>query len=1521
MPLPRRDYLEFLFNNGRGVRTDQIAGANIESVIEDEISGIVRVTGVLADGTPVTHQLDGSLLINAAPDQSPQPVAHTASFTSRRLWWDGVTLKRVARTPGHGVVVSWPEYADANYRGASHYVPDNFVVGQHYYNLDAHNFVYRILQNGVARNIGGTPAGFRGPVRDQAAAERLVSGNGQLFEWSETVYRSSGYVAEANEVFFWESVFGEPNELDQDESENATSDVQGTISGRRLAQAVAAFSPFTDVEKDILDDLSRITFPHPEDDWSIRQTYSARDFFANDRSTFLSLGWDADNRLRALSGDGHVGRLGGHNQGRVYDGSDRLRGGLISGDSWLFMRDSGAASLVERTLVNGGDATASYMLSSHYFSVFADPDSGTLIGLLRRLSATQLEIALFDYDADASTLVSNASFTIESTAIDTALGDDFVPLTDVHRESASGAYQDVSGAILEGDRLYLILTDIRKDDGHTASVLIGFTLAGTPNNRTLTVLAENAVDELPISDELTSGILPLEADELFLARPLSVYRLSPPTGVDVSGKADTDLQNVDDNLTLGEQQAVRDKLAAASQGDLTLAGNAITANQGAIAANANAVTAAAAAAVQAANSPVRANDDPENVAAAASAGTNAAVARRDHVHALPTDDTLEFNPVSGDLGVSIHDVVQHLQESIRYFTNSIDHPADPGGHSAGQMFRTGPFPTTISRVQAQIDVLVGHPSYAARIYHVNSDREVLEFLGESGHFVPLSNNPHSYDFSVDDGIGIPIPESSFIVILFHAVGGVLIPLRTGDEASDSPGKSYQDANRDFNMVHSVVYEHVHPSVGDSTVSHGDDDHIRGNIKIFYDIAYDHGALLGGSKANTDLQNVDEDLTDAEKETVRTRIGAGAEGTSGSAATARVAGVLDITDDDEWVETANYTDTTELVGADRTARYMSWFDGALYLADAAGNVNTRDIGAAITGMARGDGLFVTAEGNNLVSRGAVDLAQLDSTVHGARIAVAVQQDNPTKFWSLVPNVGNTLMAVREATVPADGTIGAESVRHTFTVAAVNAALGDRYFDATSIFTADGNGIVDLHVVSASEFWIIFAGLPLAHDLTTSFTVMIRAEPVQGGSTWQLVADSVQEFARDDGRSFVRLGDGLVYLGLAGGGVARYENRARRAEVYREHQQDGLRRITESERDAGTEDGVREMSPTDVHDMIDTHGGGGGDAGDAAFAREVIFQDSSDRAVVVSNGTPIVLDLDRQPVAGSDLRIEFRENSGSTTTPVNATYLVDPIPADVWLDLDPISSTPTIPDNMMAFILKRPTAQFTTSGLVTYLWVGRTATGQLVMRCGAAVELNLAFRITVREILPSGGGSSQQQSGGGRILRTRSVVAADTLIAANNYGFDLSGDGQIALGRYALNPTPRSDIFDFVATIRVGGRAGFPMRLSREQFDYVGEYDLQDTWPFGGTGGGSWGNVSEIPCAMLYGNHRSEGVVKTQLKPQRQQINWSISGTDPATTILFFFSYNSAGRIDFVEIIVFTDQVVEIEGIHFHYWEDA
>ena len=1741
MAITLSDYLRFPFNGGRGIRTDQLNGAIVQSITEDGVA-----TLVLADGSPETVTLSRDVV-----RESRDPDA--ADYAARLLFYDGIELRKVIRipVPGHNRVVTFAEnnldisllgtgiYADRNAASAANPFATR-PTGRRYYNRSLARWeLWQVGQYWDTRRSIAEPQSAEGSLwigewPTSVAASHHASRVGQITSYPDDageyiLHRVATIVSGTEDGFRYEldplfSLYA----LENPDIDNAESDVQGTLSGRTLARGVQEHERFTDVEQDILDDLGRITFPHPTDDWQVRQTYAVRDFFDDRAETFLSLGWDTNNRLRALSSAGRVARLGRHDQGRIYDGSERLRAGLISGDHWLFLRDNTVhgGSDIERAPVDGGDSAVEFEINSiRYFSMFADPDSGTLIGILRRINDTDMEVGLLAYDSVAGTVTAEDTITLTRAHIDAALGADYAPLTDIHRESAGGTYQDVAGAMLEGDTLYLLLTDIRKTDGHTTSVLVGFTLAGTPNNRTLTVLTENAVDELPISDELTSGILPLEADELFLARDTAAYRLSPHTEGSLSDKANKDLGNVDSDLTGAEQQAVREKLAAASQADLTLAGNAIEANAAAAAAAAATASSAGELATAAANSPARSDDNPENVGAAADPGTNAAVARRDHTHALPTDSTLEFDSVSGDLGVNVHDVITHLQQSIRYYTDSIDHPADPGGHSAGQMYRTGPFPTTISRVQSQIDVLVGHPSYAARIYQVDSDRNILEFLGESSHFVPLSNNPHSYDFTVDDDIGIPIPPSSFIVILFHAVGGVLIPLRTGAEASDSPGKSYQDANRDFNMVHSVVYEHVHPSVGDDTESHGDDDHIRGNIKIFYDIAYDHGSLLGGTKANTDLQNIDEDLTEAEQQAIRTRIGATGGGnlvvaSSVTQPNSLIQGgtprfrlnvntpgngepldgeILKFRFDGPFVNMVGSTtysfatfsvslflNNTDLFSTDREGAFV-YPDGR--------SVRGDDFPAGVDAYAlkTPDGYVWLTSGDLLSGiESTVDADDVDDVDEVAVIRHTVGQD-PTRRLPIAGlrevmtsrlnfanrNLDNITLADKDArdehrvaigvTPPfkdfpfgsgellgdvfAGGTSnisGATAFRNSlygidsgFTPARLVridtgdprndngpygsigdlpdgiddpqslVALGDRLYiingnttnaglwrvnpddpdDISGDFGRVGSfpaGLSnprgafpaneDIYIVQgnanpeADDLWRVneFDPDSLANPLGLQYSLPSN---ITGAPTSGVFHDAYAYLVTGAGRQLFRVDpDNLSHgqfttpdnrFGLVGelpipdtetvtamaslGGVLYvftggelWAKSVGNVELTRFKANADLQNISD-----GLTDDEKQVVRTRIGaaDADHSHPGGGGEpAALAGNTAETLFDNRllTETALSVLAGNvdwarTIDFGFTRALVEADDdkdLRIRFQITQGGQIR-----HFSELVPADIFRIMPEYTASSGSIMPTTGHILLRGadgrTARTATS-LFSRLNIGvrqRTAAGEDALRVLLSSSGNVHVAATnirgIIELVPrlenltitGGNGNPQQQSGSGRILRTRSIVAADTLIAANNFNFDLSGDGQIALGRYALNPTPRSDIFDFVATIRVGGRGGIPIRLSREQFDYVGEYDLQDTWPFGGTGGGSWGNVTEIPCAMLYVNHRSEGVAKTQLKPQRQQIGWSMSDPEPATTILIFFSYNSSGNVDFVEMIVFTDQVVEIEGVHLHYWEDA
>ena len=1346
---------------------EDLDGAFVKSVAGDDSTGVITIT--FQDGTTGENRVTAFNVLGAPASVFVDAIRYglivfqdrlptESDFAHRRMFFDGITLRKIRRTPvpGHDRVVVFrqdnlgiSQYGTGIYvnRQAADDVPGTPSIGERYYNRNqAH---WEIWEAGnywdtsqfIAAPVDAQGRLWVGEFNNEAAAAAQADRADEIAAYPDddgiyVLHRVVSVTAGTEDGFRYElepvlEVFALSNaEVDDDES-----DVQGTVSGRTLARAVGQHERFTEVEQEILDDLSRITFPRPTDDWAIRQSYNTRDFFADRYATFLSLGWDTDNRLRALSADGHVARLGGHNRGRIYDGGDRLRAGLISGDHWLFLRDNEThgGSDIERAPVNGGDSAVEFEINTiRYFTMFADPDSGTLLGILRRISADDMEVGLLAYDAAQGTVTAEDTITLTRAHINAALGADFASLTDIHRESAGGAYEGVAGAVLEGDTLYLLLTHIFKTDGHTTSALVGFTLAGTPNNRTLTVLAENAVDELPIPDELTSGILPLEADELFIASDTAAYRLSPPEEIDQSDWDETDsdshayIKNTDEpkaqltdiaNLErktgdlivhttrtwtdaadaevtgfAGRPASLADITGETYHGSLTqgaaedyivvriplandlrdyrvnqtgtsyehnwqnlelidtdatfryggtfthvVGGSTIRAQYSAeqvhtsyrgdigldrptaqeIADGTSVDPAASSVSdiVAIGNVHTRhslADSDPEDVGETASEGTGGAVSRVDHVHRFPHDNTIDYDDANEQFGVSVHDVTEHLQESVQYYADSPYDYSQGGGESEGQVYTTSAFDKTITRVRIRLVPAFPSTRYEARILQVHDDNRVHSLLGTSQFRTLDAGGSHHFDFVASTGeVGIPIAGGTRIAVILSRLGGGNAGLNRGTESSSSPRGSYDDARHDFVQQNSVVYDSDNPPVDHGTHSHGDSNDIRGNIEIFYILHYDHGHLVGD-----------------------------------------------------------------------------------------GNINA---------------------------------AHIDS----------------------------------------------ESA------------------DDGQVLTADG----------------------------------------VGGSAWE--------------------------------------------------------------------------------DAPAPAGGGSG-----AFARSVLFEDTTDR-VAVGNSVAVILDLDSQPASGSDIEIQFRENSGSTTIPANAVYPIIQLPADTWMGLDPIVGTETNTDGMYAGVFKRPNNSFVTTGLVSYCWVGRTALNQLVLRVSSASEFDLEFRIRVREVQPSGGGSSQQ-AGGGQNLTRSTVVSGNLLSATNALTFDVAGSGVLAVGNYSINPIPILDLFDLVATIRVGGRAGYSMRLSREQFFYVGETQesVAGAWPFGGSGGGSWGNVSELPCAMLSVDHRSEGAVKTQLRPQRQQLGWNIGGTNPRAAILFFFDFDAGDtNLTNVRLVAFSDQIVEIEGIHIHYWQGS
>ena len=1214
-----------------GLSIGFLVGTFVKSVVENELTGSITITYQDAGGANQVSTLESSLITNAERHDLNSIMgllAKTADLqveVTAREWGDVTDLAQ-------GGFVS----EDAGNLGPVHAAALAYVLAKTATAGDSNNdYVYiRIPSTRDSRDYRIRQDGSLGEFF-------ITSWDHVGTEGSFDYYRSRHNLFQSYTVT-----------IQYDAATAAQTHYRGKTDWANIENKEERF---TEVDQEILDDLSRITFPHPTDDWQIRQTYSVRDFFADRYATFLSLGWDADNRLRALSGDGHVARLGGHDRGRIYDGSDRLRAGLISGAHWLFLRDNEVhgGSDIERAPVDGGDSAVEFEINSiRYFSMFADPDSGTLIGILRRISATDMEVGLLAYDATAGTVTAEDTITLTRAHIDAALGADFLPLADIHRETAGGAYQDVAGAILEGDTLYLLLTDILKADGHTTSALVGFTLAGTPNNRTLTILAENPVDELPIADELTSGILPLEADELFIARDTAAYRLSPPVVSDIDASDVTvDTSNFNGKLASTDDtlQKVADKVddfifASGGGGtpawtDVTGRPNRPSAAELLAGTNTDEAVPSVSDVVALVNNHrlIRSNADPENVGNEALEGDAAEVSRRNHGHRFPHDGTIQYDADNAQFGVSVHDVIEHLQESVQYYTGTPYDYSQGGGESEGQVYTTSAFDKTINRIRFRF-IPVGGTRYEARILQVHDDNRVHSLLGTSQFRTISGGGSHHFDFTSSSGeVGIPVRGGTRIAIVLSRLGGGIVAGNRGTQASDSPNESYDDASQDFVLQNSVVYDNENPPVDHGTHSHGDHNDIRGNIEIFYTLSYNHGRFVG-----TDFA-----LSDA-------------------------------------VPQAN----TE--------------DGAAGDSEEASRSNHEHPGIA------GGGGAATLGGNTA----------------------------ETLFDNRAP-----------------------------TETALNVLAG----------SPDWGRTVDFGFTRA---------LVEADD---DKDLRIRFQITQGGQ--------IRHFG---------------YLTSA----------------------DTFRLMPEYPAASGT------VLPTGGHLLFEGADGRVSRTATSLFSR-------------------LNIGVRQRTATGEDaLRLLLSLSGNSHVAATNIRGIIELVPRV---------------ENL-------------------------TITG--------------------------GGGGEQQQIIGGRNLATREVVAGDILIAANNFDFDLSGDGTIALGRYALSPTPRTDIFDFVATVRVGGRAGNQIRLSKEQFDYVGEYDIQSTWPFGGTGGGSWGNVTEIPCAMLSVNHRSEGVSKTQLRPQRQQIGWTIdSQGTAATAILFFFSYNSSGQVDFVEMVVFTDQVVEIEGVHFHYWEDA
>ena len=243
---------------------------------------------------------------------------------------------------------------------------------------------------------------------------------------------------------------------------------------------------------------------------------------------------------------------------------------------------------------------------------------------------------------------------------------------------------------------------------------------------------------------------------------------------------------------------------------------------------------------------------PADVGDTASPGDGSEASRDNHGHAVPIDNTLEFN-AQDELGVNVQDVIEHLQERIQYHTASSDYSSSAGA-TVGQAYATSQYRKRITKVEVLLNPLVGADAYLVRLDELNADNSIKAKLFTSQtRSAPFGLGTAARAFTFHDADGDPgviIAKGIRLGILISRLGDnsdSAVAAIHGTQVAAGPRESYDDASVDFALENDVVYQHIDPAIGASTHSHGTD--IRGNIKIFYELIIDHGNLVGDGTVN------------------------------------------------------------------------------------------------------------------------------------------------------------------------------------------------------------------------------------------------------------------------------------------------------------------------------------------------------------------------------------------------------------------------------------------------------------------------------------------------------------------------------------------------------------------------------------------------------------------------------------------------------------------------------------------------
>ena len=235
--------IEFLWG---GLRTRYLVGNLVYTIEYDGATGALSIA--TSDGNPASELLNLLTVIRSRTSIYKLNADGSRPAVSQAMWDEGalliepVGLFEAGRHTSENPTGDWNRYAADNFYEAynQYNFPPTAVNGSRGYTRYQHQF-WTKNPAGIWI-VSSAPPGLRylGVKGGEQEATASTRENGNLAFFDGHLRQISNFVAAGAYTYEWESALPQPHELEQTNAEDRESDTQGTISGRRIYQAIVA---------------------------------------------------------------------------------------------------------------------------------------------------------------------------------------------------------------------------------------------------------------------------------------------------------------------------------------------------------------------------------------------------------------------------------------------------------------------------------------------------------------------------------------------------------------------------------------------------------------------------------------------------------------------------------------------------------------------------------------------------------------------------------------------------------------------------------------------------------------------------------------------------------------------------------------------------------------------------------------------------------------------------------------------------------------------------------------------------------------------------------------------------------------------------------------------------------------------------------------------------------------------------------------------------------------------------------